>query len=193
MTTTLRATVSSVKSSAVLHRHARDIDAFATALHRFLSVMEAQHNGFLYDSGATWVLRPGHEGEAARLKAELDRLSGRAAYAFAAAGSHVEWKPRGTMQWQPLNPAAGWSTILDRDPRFEAETIFSCCSQALGILEMKAEEAEEYERHRVRRALRWTARLTGGGLRPFARWAARGVGALIIVVLGAGLTYWLGW
>jgi hypothetical protein len=189
MTTTPRATVSGVTSSETLHRHARDVDAFATALHRFLSVMEAQHNGFLYDSGATWVPRPGQEGEAARLKAEVDRLSGRAAYAFAAAGSHGEWKPRGTMQWQPVNPAAGWLTILEGDPRFDAETIFSCCSQALGILEMKAEAAVEYERHRVRRAFRWAARLTGSGLRPVARWAARGAGALAL----AGVTYWLGW
>ena len=182
-------------SSETYRRYARDVNAFADALHRFLSAMEQQHNGFLYDSPATWTPRAGQEEEAARLRAEVDRLTGRAAYGFAAAGSVIHWSPRGVPAWQtmPVNPAAGWPTILDPDPNFDVDAILTCARQALGILEMKAEEAEEYERHKARRALRSVGRVTGSGLRPLARWAVRGIGAVILVVLGAGVTYWLGW
>jgi hypothetical protein len=175
--------------STTLRKRRADLEAFAEALHRFLGVMEPQRNGLLYDSGTTWVPQAGREAEAARLKMEVDRLAGPAAYAFAAAGSYVDWKPRGTMQWQPVNPATAWATILERDPRFDAETIISCCSQALGLLEMKAEEAEEHERRRVRRFFAGIGRLTGSQLRPLAKWAARGASTLVI----AGVTVWLGW
>lgn len=176
-------------SSATFRKRRADLEAFLAALDRFLSVMEAQPKGFLDDSGATWAPRPGQEMEAARLKVDVDRLAGRAAYAFAAAGSFVDWKPRGTLQRQPVNPATAWATILDWDPMFDSGTIYACGAQALGLLEMKAEEAEEYERQKVRRALRWVGRVTGSGLGPVAKWTARGAGTLLL----AFLTYWLGW
>jgi hypothetical protein len=178
-------------SSATFRKRRSDLEAFLGALGRFLSVMEAQHNGLLYDSGATWAPRPGQEMEAARLKVDVDRLAGRAAYAFAAAGSFVDWKPRGTFQRQPVNPAVAWATILDWDPMFDSGTIFACGAQALGLLEMKAEEAEEYERHKVRRAFRWIGRLTGSGLRPLGRWSVRTVEAGIVAAAGAAVTLWL--
>jgi hypothetical protein len=178
-----------MSSAETLRKRQSDLEAFQVALQRFLEVMEPHHNGLLYDSAATWVPRPGQETEAVRRKADVDRVAGRAAYAFAAAGSFVAWKPRGTFQTVPVNPATEWATILERDPRFDVETIFACCSQSFGLLEMKIEEAEEYERQKVRRFLRGLARLTGSGLRPVVRWTARAIGALAI----AGATYLLGW
>jgi hypothetical protein len=192
-----------VISSETYRRYARDLSAFSTALHEFLSVMQqggsapdsqsgwvpVWQGGPLNDSPTPWTPQPGREAEAAERKMKVDWLSGKAAYAFAAAGSFIEWKPRGTWQTQPVNPATEWATILDWDPRFDAGTIFACATQALGILEMKAEAVEEYERHKVRRAVRWVGRLTGSGLRPAARWSVR----LAAPIATAGIVYFLGW
>lgn len=184
-----------MKSSPTYRRNAHDVAAFGNALYQFLQVMEPHSDGFFGDSPRTWTPRAGQEAEAGRLRAEVDLLTGRAAYAFAAAGSVIDFKPRGAFEWQtiPVNPAASWPTILGSDPRFDVDVILACARQAVGILEMKAEEAEEYESRPVRRALGRLARLTGSGLRPAARWTIRGAGGLILVVAGAGLTHWLGW
>jgi hypothetical protein len=73
--------------------------------------------------------------------------------------------------------------------RFDAQTLLACASQAVGILEMKTEEAEEYERHKVSRAFRWLGRLTGSGLRPAVRWSVR----LAAPIATAAIVYFLGW
>jgi len=182
-----------VKSSESYRRYLRDLNAFAEALHALLQVMELGGGSEFLGNPGQWTPRAGQEAEAARRKAAVDLVAGRAAYAFHAAGSFVDWQPRGTFQRQPVNPATGWATILDWDPAFDADIIFACARQAVGILEMKAEEAEDSERQRVRRAAGSLARLTGSGLAPLARWTVRAAGSLILVVAGAGLTYWLGW
>jgi hypothetical protein len=180
-----------MKSPETYRRYARDINAFATALNRFLEVMEPHRDALLPNEPRFWTPRAGQESDAARLKANVDLLTGRAAHAFAAAGSQIDWKPRAAYEWQtiPVNPAAGWQTILDSDPRFDVSVIFTCGLQAIGILDMRAEEAEEWQRQRFRRAIGRAARLTGSGLRPLARWTLRTAGTLA----AAGLTFWLGW
>lgn len=160
-------------------------------LGRFLAVMEREQANF--GGAPTWVPQPGREAEASQLRFEVDRVAGRAAYGLAVAGSYIDWKPRGTMQFQRVGPAQAWATILDRDPMFDAETILACCSQAIGVLEMKAEYAEEQESRPVRRFVGRTARLTGSGLKPVAKWTARAVGTIVLALVIAGMTYWLGW
>lgn len=137
--------------------------------------------------------RPGQEAEAAQLRFEVDRQAGRAAHALAAAGSYVEWKPRGTFQTQPVNPAVAWSTILAPDPMFGPDVILACCSQALGILDMQAEAAEEDESkplHRVRAGL---PDVPGGWVRRHAWPAVRWVGGVTATVIAGFLIYVLGW
>lgn len=178
-----------MESSERYRRYAHDVDAFAGALSRFIQVMEPHSVGFFGDSPRAWAPRPGQEAEASRLHVEVDLLTGRAARAFAAAGSYIDFKPRGTWQTTPVSPATSWPTILSSDPWLDVDVIFTCARQAIGILEMKAEDAEEYESRRVRRTAGRLARLTGSGLRPLARWAVRTTGALVV----AGVTVWLGW
>lgn len=161
-----------MKSAETYRRRARDVAAFADAVDRLVAAAQR-----------------GDEAEAHRVRAEIDLLSGPAAYGFDAAGSVVNWKPRGTFQQVQLNPAAEWATILDYDPRFDPDTLLACARQAIGVLNMQAEEADEYERHHVRHRVQGLARLTGRGLRPLARWALGAAGAVVV----AGVIYWLGW
>jgi hypothetical protein len=176
-----------VASSATLRKRQHDIEAFVDALNRFLAVMEPEQASL---TGAPrWIPRAGEEAEAARLRFEVDHAAGRAAYALAEAGVFVDWKPRGTFQTQPVSPAQAWATILDWDPMFGVEVILACCSQALGILSMQAEAAEEDESHPVRQVAARAPRITGRHLVPVAKWVGGVAGALVI----AFLTYWLGW
>jgi len=152
--------------------------------------MEPEQN---FGAGPSWSPCQGREVEASRLRFEVDRAAGPAAYGFAEARSFVEWKPRGTMQTRPVSPAGSWATILSDDPMFDVETILACCSQAMGILEMQARNAEEREHQYVRRVLAWMAALTGSGLPPLAKWTARAAGTIVVGVAVVGVTYWLGW
>lgn len=133
-------------SNAKRYRRRHDnVQAFSLALARFLDVCESREGDALGIFYSSWTPQPGREAEAARLAAEVDRVAGRAAVAL----GHeffIDWKPRGTMQTQRVNPAAGWRTILDLDPSFPAEAIFAVCNQALGVLDMQATEAEEHEK-----------------------------------------------
>jgi hypothetical protein len=121
-------------------QYQRDVESFVDTLGRFLAVMQQVPSGWA--NASTWTPKPGREREAAQLRGAVDRVAGRAAHALVAAGSFVEWKPRGTMQTQPVSPAQAWATILDPDPMFGVDVILACCNQALGTLDMKAERAE---------------------------------------------------
>jgi hypothetical protein len=180
-----------MSTSETYRRYARELQAFGDALQQLLDVMEQTEGLDFIGYPGMWVPRPGHEAEAGRRRAAVDVLTGRAAYAVNASGVHVQWKPSGTFQTVAINPAAEWSTIIQEDPRFDVDTIFACIRQALGILEMKAEEAEE--RERVQPTARSVADITARGLAPFARWTARAAGSLALLVVGAGIVYWLGW
>ncbi len=118
--------------SQALRRHRADVEVFARALGSLCEVLEQEPT---FNGDGTWYPRKGEETEAGERAREVDRLSGRAAYGFAAAGSFVEWKPRGTWNTQPVNPATTWRTIIDSDPMFPPGVIFACCDQATGILE----------------------------------------------------------
>jgi hypothetical protein len=182
-----------MKAAETYRRHARDLRAFGDALNSLLEVLQRTEGLDFMGYPGPWVPRPGQEVEAGRRRAAVDMLTGRAAYAVQAAGVFVQWKPSGTFQTVPLNPAAEWSTIINPDPRFDADTIFACVRQALGILDMKAEEAAEAELRPARPAARKVAGAAGYGLRPLARWAVAGAGTVALLVVAAGVTYWLGW
>jgi hypothetical protein len=80
-------------SSKTLRRRQRDVEEFDNALGRMLEVLEPRQRGF--SSDRTRASRDGSEYEAGRRADEVDRVSGRAAYALASVGSIVEWKPPG--------------------------------------------------------------------------------------------------
>lgn len=150
-------------------RYARDIKTFMDALARLLEVMDPDAGALTPGSPRRWMPRPGLESEAARRRGAVDLVTGRAARAFDAAGMVVSWKPRGTWQEVPVNPATSWSTIIDFDPRFDVDVIVSCAGQAVGILEMHAEDAEEQERERRARPVRRTRYSHGTADRQRAR------------------------
>jgi hypothetical protein len=177
-----------VTSSATLRKRLADLTAFVNALNALLEVAEPVQ--VTYSGPSTFVPRDGMETEASRRRLEVDRVAGRAAYAFAEAGSIIEWSPRGTMQTQPVNPATIWATILDSDPIVPVSLIFSCAAQATGVLEMKAEEAEEEERNPTRQPRPAAApRVRLSHLAPVVKCA----GGVLGTVIGAGILYWLGW
>jgi len=122
-----------------------DVQAFALALARFLDVCQSSGGDPLGVFYPSWTPKPGREAEATRLASEVDRVAGRAAVALGYE-FFIDWKPRGTMKTQRVNPAAGWRTILDTDPFFPVDAIFAVCNQALGVLDMRATEAEEDEK-----------------------------------------------
>jgi hypothetical protein len=167
--------------SKTYRRRQQDIAAFAEALSRFLDVCEA-HESFA--GNPTWAPRPGQEAEAGRRAAELDVIAGRAASAF---GSEyvINWSPRGTFQEYPVNPATGWATILDRDPNFTVDVIFSVCRQAVGSLDARAIEAEEHEQSLAGKV----ERITGSNRRSLSRNASGGIrGAFVAFIVGVPAT-----
>jgi hypothetical protein len=166
-----------VANSKVLRRRQQDIAAFAAALTRLLQVCESHESlgGF-----PSWTAQQGQEQEASRRAAELDRVAGRAAQAFGP-DFFIQWKPRGTWQTQPVNPAMGWRTIFDHDPNFGVDVIFAVCNQAIGALDARATEAEEHERSLAGKIERVVGREPTGSGR------VRGLVVGFIVALVAGL------
>jgi hypothetical protein len=181
-----------VTSSVKLRKRLADLTAFVNALNELLEVTEPMQ--VTYSGPATFVPRNGMEGEASRRRLEVDRAAGRAAYAFAEAGSIIDWKPRGTMQTQPVNPATIWATILDGDPIVPVSLIFSCAAQATGVLEMKIESAEEEERNpRRERTTRTERAPSGGSVALWSKiWGAI-VGVAIVATALIALAQWQGW
>jgi len=176
-------------SSKALRRHQADVGAFARSLASLCELLEQEPT---FNGDGTWFPRTGEEARAAERAREVDRLSGRAAHGLHAAGSFVEWKPRGTWNTRPVNPATAWRTIIDSDPMFPPSVIFACCEQATGILEMKAEHAEEREASvgaKLESAFGFWQRIRGGPGEP-GRYAPIIVTA-VMSVAGALFTAWL--
>jgi hypothetical protein len=125
-----------------LGRRQRDVAVFRDGLIRLLGVLNP--SGGSFGGFPSWAPQPGREAEAATIAAEVDALSGRAAIALGY-DFFIEWKPRGTMQTQPVNPASAWRTIFNHDPMFPPEMILAVCNQAIGALDGLAADAEENE------------------------------------------------
>jgi hypothetical protein len=187
-----------MSDAKIYRRKHDDVQAFVTALTRFLNVCESSGPDYFGVSNAVWTTKPGHESEAARLGGEVDRVAGRAAIAL---GNEffISWKPRGTFQTQPVSPATGWRTILDRDPAFTVDVIFAVCNQALGVLDARATDAEEREREAAEKKQAEPARRvrdgrqkseTGGHLRTAIVASLVGIPSALLV---AYLVYLFGW
>lgn len=169
---------------ATLRRRQQHIADFAESLARLLDVLEPGEGSF--GGYPSWTPKRGYEQEAARRAAEVDRLSGSAALALTSIGVVIDWKPRGTMQTRPVNPAGAWRTILDQDPMFPPDMILGVCNQAIGALDAVAADAHEEG------SLRGVSRRRqndGGG---------HGLVLALIVAVAAGLlvaylTYFFGW
>ena len=128
--------------SNIYRRRIADIEAFLNALNAFLAVCDREPDDYFGVSNPRWWPKPGREAEAAQLAAQVDRVSGRAAQAFGT-DFWIDWKPRGTMQTQRVNPAYRWRSILDEDPDLTVDIIFSVSNQAIGALDLWAEQASE--------------------------------------------------
>jgi hypothetical protein len=132
-----------VTRPATLRRRQQQIAEFAAGLVRLLDVVAP--DGGSFSGYPSWAPQQGYAQEAGRRAAEVDRFAGGAALALSSVGAIIEWKPRGTMQTRPINPASAWRTILDGDPMFPPDMILSVCNQAIGALDAVATEAEERE------------------------------------------------
>lgn len=117
-------------------RAADDLSAFLQAFDRLVG--ELQPVG--YGHFLSWQPKPGHEAQASRLTAEVASLAGAAAEAFVVSGQHIEYKPPGTMQTQPVNPALVWSTMFDTLPMLDPPLMAVVGGQALGYLNHRHRE-----------------------------------------------------
>lgn len=186
-----------MSNSKTYRRRHDDVQAFAAALSRFLDVCQPSESNAFLTIYPTWTPKPGRETEAVRLAAEVDHASGRAAVALGGE-FFIDWKPRGTFQTQRVSPAAMWRTILDSDPAFPADAIFAVCNQALGVLDMRATEAEAHERSfagRVARAFgrRGQRRRVGEGGTPIRTAFVVSLVGIPAALLVAYLVYAFGW
>jgi hypothetical protein len=117
-------------------RHIEAVEKFVRALGDLLALSTLENRS--YSGGGTVVPRPGHESVWRQRRAAVDRSAPAAARAFMEAGVWIDWKPPGTWSTQPVNPAAGWGTILEDFPRFGVDVLEAVCNQALGSLESEA-------------------------------------------------------
>lgn len=180
-----------------LRQYSADIQLFGGALTSLLSLMEREPS---FNGDGRWWPRPGNEAQAESRVRDVDRLAGRAANAFAEAGSIIEWKPRGVPPGitKPVNPAIAWRTIIDVDPMFPPSVILACCDQAIDILDMKAERAQEREGTigaKVDGALNAWQRVRGGRGEPgrYGPIVLTAVLSVIGALFTAWVTYKLGW
>jgi hypothetical protein len=65
-------------------------------------------------------VKPGRQEAGQRLVQEVSSLAGPAAKAFEVSGLGMDYKPSGTWQRHPVNPALVWSTILTDKPMLDA-------------------------------------------------------------------------
>jgi hypothetical protein len=128
---------------------AAEYDRLAGNLRDFLVAFGDLANGMEIDPDSypqRWRVKPGHESRIDSIVPRVAALSGPAAYAFDAAGVYVDYKPAGTRQTQPVNPAVPWSTILDGEPMVEPLLMYTTGQQALGLLENARNIQAERER-----------------------------------------------
>lgn len=184
-------------------RAAKNLRDFLLAFDQLMQDLEPVSNGIM---GTRWRPKPDRESHANRLAGELTRLTGPAAEAFDACGVYMDYKPSGTWQTRPINPALVWSTILD-DPMLEPYQIATVGREALGLLEHRRAEQAARQRGLIG-ALAWfftlaprvreAAGLPGRSARGQAvTWIIVIVQGLIVTVVGGALIYplarLLGW
>jgi hypothetical protein len=146
-----------------------------------------------------WEPKPGRRSDAERHAGEVQRLAGPAAEAFDLSGSWINYKPPGTWQTQPINPALAWSTMFDEMPMVDPSLVATVGRQALSLLEHRGSEQAARQRGligalawfftlapRVREAAGLPARSARGQA---VTWSVAIVQGLIVTTVGGVLIY----
>lgn len=124
--------------------------------------------------------KPGREEEWMTARAKADRLVAAASRSFAMVGATISYKPRGTWNEYPIDPATHWATVLSDDPMFGPDMLDTMTNRAVGAYQ----DAVEDPRRR-------------GGVNVEGFSLPAWLGALSYTVLGglivAGVAFWLGW
>lgn len=124
--------------------------------------------------------KPGREQEWHAAKSKADRLVAAAARSFDAVGASISYKPRGTWDQYPINPASTWETILKDDPMYDASLLDTMTNQAIGAYESLVDDPPKRQRVRIE------------GF-SFPGWVAGVLAGVVATVIGGGILYWLGW
>jgi hypothetical protein len=132
-------------------RAAKNLRDFLLAFDQLILDLEPTSG---YGRFPRWEPKPDRRTHADRLASELARLAGPAAEAFDASGVYIDYKPPGTWQTRPVNPALIWSTIFDETPMFDPSLMAIVGRQALGLLEHKRDEQAARQRGLIG-ALAW--------------------------------------
>lgn len=111
----------------------KELHEFHAALSELVNFSDSENRR--YSSPPTIVPKPAFQSEWGAARAKVDRLSARAAHTLESVGVGVTFKPAGTMQTVPVNPAASWSTMLSERPMFSPADLESCIIKAIGALE----------------------------------------------------------
>lgn len=167
-------------SKGELKRRIDDLVLFHQLLGRLLDVSDVVGDG--WGDSPRVVPKTASVSEWHAAKAAMDRHAARAARAFAEAGMHLLWKPPGTWNEYPLNPALQWATICDEHPRFGLDVLEACTNQAIGALDARIDDPLKGERAKVGPNAHWFAR--------FGWWIA---GTLVGGLLVTFIAFKLGW
>lgn len=119
----------------------QELYEFRAALGELLAVSDGEERS--YSGPPTIVPRPGLYSEWAAARAKVDLLAARAAHTLQAVGVGMSYKPPGTMQTVPVNPAAAWATMLGDRPMFSPIDMDACLNQAIGALEANLGSSSE--------------------------------------------------
>ena len=177
-------------------RAAKNLNDYLRAFDRLMLELEPTSG---YGSFPRWQPKPGRQSHADKLASEVASLAGPAAEAFQASGMCIDYKPPGTWQTQPINPALAWSTIFDQTPMLDPHLMAVVGRQTLGWLEHRRDEQAARQRGlvgavawfftlapRVREAAGMPARSAPGQV---IVWVTVIVQGLIITVVGGALVY----
>lgn len=176
-----------IKQSELYRRQAAAVDDFLAAFGSLLDLCEPTAD---FGSMPTWKAR--QEANLSALnyqRTSLDRRSGPAAEAVESVGAIYQYKPRGTMATVPANPVLMAGTLF-KDPMVDAETVYTCCNRAIGLLKQHQADAEEHERSlegRVERLVGAPWRLLRAAFGGTAYMPALDAGLTILSAIVAGL------
>lgn len=122
----------------------------------------------------------GREQEWSAAKAKADRLVAAASRSYAMVNAYIMYKPRGTWDQYPIDPATQWATILSDDPMFGPDLLDTMTNQAIGAYDDAVKDPDKSRNVSVE-----------GFSIP--AW----LGALAYTALGGliamGLAFWFGW
>jgi len=126
--------------------------------------------------------KPGRVQEWRAAKATADRLAPKAARSYDIVNATVSFKPSGTWNRYPVNPATQWATVLSDDPMFGLDLFETMTNQAIGAYEDAIEDPPKRQRS--------TLFVSAGGV---SKWLAVVVGTIIATLAATGLAVWIGW